>query len=105
MVSGSMKRRDWSAAREKCEAEDNRCRVCRKAGVDAAHIIPRSRNGTESNMTADAILPLCRWCHQRQHSAEGLDILSVLTLDEQIEAVKNANGIATAYRYATGERL
>lgn len=99
-----MKKRDWTAAREKCEAEDNRCRVCRKVGVDAAHVIPRSRNGSEANMSADAIIPLCRICHQRQH-LEKLSILEVLTLDEQVAAVRNAGGIVTAYRYTTGDRV
>jgi len=77
-----MKRRDWTKARAKVE-EEGRCRVCRKAGpVD----------------------PLCRFCHSRQHS-QGLDLLPYLTLEEQVQAVKNAGGIVGAYRHATGERL
>ena len=40
-----VKKRDWTAARDKCEAEDNRCRVCRKHGVDAAHVAYRYTTG------------------------------------------------------------
>ena len=103
-MGGIVKRRDWTAARDKCEAENNRCRVCKKVGVDAAHVIPRSRNGTEANMSADAIIPLCRFCHNKQH-LEKLDILPYLTLDEQVMAVRNAGGLVTAYRYTTGDRV
>lgn len=55
-------------------------------------------------MSSDAIIPLCRFCHNRQH-LEKLEILSYLTLDEQVAAVRNAGGIVTAYRYTTGDRV
>jgi hypothetical protein len=99
-----MKRRDWTKARSKVE-EEGRCRVCRKAGpVDAAHVVPRSANASDENFTELAVIPLCRFCHARQHS-QGLDLLPYLTLEEQVQAVKNAGGIVGAYRHATGERL
>ena len=96
--------RDWTAARAKVEAE-GKCRVCQTVGaVDAAHVVPRSANSTPENMTADAVIPLCRSCHQRQHAAK-LDVLPYLTLEEQVAATRNAGGLVSAYRHVTGDRL
>ena len=97
-------RRDWSEAREKVENE-GRCRVCKASGpLDAAHVIPRSANGSVDNMSHLSVIPLCRICHSRQHTAK-LDILPFLTLDEQMAAVRAAGGIVSAYRHTTGDRL
>ena len=99
-----MKRRDWTAARAKVEAENNgRCRVCRDTPVDAAHVIPRSIDPRESNMTPESVVGLCRRCHQAYDSHE-LDLLGHLTLDEQLAAVKAAGSIERARAIITGEK-
>ena len=98
------KRRDWTAARAKVEADNHgRCRVCRAAGVDAAHVIPRSINPTEANMGADAVVGLCRRCHTLVDSHQ-LDLLPYLTLDEQVHAVRMAGSIERARQIITGSR-
>lgn len=98
-------RRDWTAARAKVEADNHgRCRVCKTAGVDAAHVIPRSINPTEANMGADAVVGLCRLHHNAYDSHE-LDLLAYLTLDEQVHAVQMAGSLERARRIITGERL
>ena len=100
-----MKRRDWSAARDKVEAE-GRCRVCKSAshGLDSAHVIPRSLAPAESNMSADSIVPLCRICHTA-FDAHEFSLLEHLTLDEQLAAVRAAGSLDRARRIITGERL
>jgi 5-methylcytosine-specific restriction endonuclease McrA len=96
-------RRDWTKAREKVE-DEGRCRVCKKSGeLDAAHVIPRSASGGVENMEPAGVIPLCRLCHNRQHTAK-LDILPYLTLEEQAHAASLV-GIASAYRHTTGDRL
>ena len=61
-------KRDWTAARAKCDASV--CRSCGTTGrLDAAHIISRSIKGVD-NQSADNILPLCRSCHEAQHRGE-----------------------------------
>ena len=77
-------KRDWTAARQKCDAEQE-CRWCGyRGGLDAAHIVPRSLGGGQS---ADSIVPLCRDCH-RAYDAGRLDLLPALTFAEQAEAVR-----------------
>jgi len=99
------KRRDWTAARAKVEADNHgRCRVCRTAGVDAAHIIPRSINPTEANMGAEAVVGLCRRCHTKYDSHQ-LDLLPHLTLDEQVHATRMAGSLERARQIITGVRL
>ena len=97
------KRRDWTAAREKCEAEGERCRVCKARGVDAAHVIPRSLNGSDDNMSADGIVPLCRRCHTAYDSHQ-LDLSPHLTVLEGAHAVLMAGSLEAARRQVTGER-
>jgi hypothetical protein len=87
------KRRDWTQAREKVDAE-GRCRVCGRSNVkiDAAHIIPRSQVAPGPGEHPDNIVPLC---HERCHSAyDGgkLDLLPYLTLGEQGYAVSICPG-------------
>ena len=93
-----MKRRDWREARAKVEYESGRCRVCYAPNADAAHVIPRSlAPGVGNNMRADNIVPLCRDCHT-EYDQHRLSLLEYLTLPEQIAAVRQAGGIALAYR-------
>jgi 5-methylcytosine-specific restriction endonuclease McrA len=100
-----VKRRDWREARQKVE-DEGRCRVCRTSSgpIDAAHVIPRSlAPGVGTNMGAENIVPLCRECHV-EYDQHRLDLLPVLTLPEQVAAVRQAGGIALAYRRTTNER-
>jgi len=101
-----MKRRNWKEARQKVEREGFRCRVCRSSfQVEAAHVIPRSlAPGVGTNMSADNIVPLCRECHV-EYDQHRLDLLPALTLPEQVAAVRQAGGIALAYRRTTNQRV
>jgi hypothetical protein len=103
-----VKRRNWKEARQKVEREGFRCRVCRSSfQVEAAHVIPRSlAPGVGTNMSADNIVPLCGGpdgCHGA-YDRHDLSILEYLTLPEQVAAVRQAGGIALAYRRTTNER-
>jgi 5-methylcytosine-specific restriction endonuclease McrA len=100
-----VKRRNWKEARQKVEREGFRCRVCRSSfQVEAAHVIPRSlAPGVGTNMSADNIVPLCRECHV-EYDQHRLDLLPALTLPEQVAAVRQAGGIALAYRRTTNTR-
>jgi 5-methylcytosine-specific restriction endonuclease McrA len=100
-----VKRRSWKEARQKVEDEGFRCRVCRSSfQVEAAHVIPRSlAPGVGTNMSADNIVPLCRECHV-EYDQHRLDLLPALTLPEQVAAVRQAGGIALAYRRTTNTR-
>ena len=95
--------RNWADARRKV-IDAGRCRVCRTATppIDAAHVIPRSLapNGGEH---ADAIVELCRECHNRFDS-HGLDLVPYLSLAEEVSAVTVAGGIEAARRQITGRR-
>jgi hypothetical protein len=86
-----MKRRDWTAAREKCDRESS-CRACGMAYPEAAHIWPRSLGGTQD---PDLILPLCRSCHTA-FDHHRLDVLSLLTTDEQVALVRAAGSLERA---------
>ena len=99
------KRRNWREARDKVEAEDYRCRVCRSSfQVEAAHVIPRSlAPGVGNNMGADNIVPLCRECHV-EYDQHRLDLLPYLNMGEQVAAVRQAGGIALAYRRTANVR-
>lgn len=98
------RKRDWREARAKVE-EEGRCRLCWRGGqLDAAHVIPRSlAPGATNNMGRDNIVPLCRRCHELVDSHQE-SLLPVLTLNEQCEAVRQAGGIAAAYRMTTTGR-
>jgi hypothetical protein len=100
--------RDWTQARAKVDAEA-RCRFCGTsqsiARLEAAHIIPRSLapNGGEDPLN---IVPLCATssrCHQAYDQGR-IDLLPVLTLEEQECAVRLAGGLAAALRVTTGKR-
>ena len=97
--------RNWAEARRKV-TDAGRCRVCRTASppIDAAHVIPRSLapNGGEH---ADAIVELCRECHNRYDSHDpSFDLLPFLSLAEQLSAVTVAGGIEAARRQISGRR-
>ena len=100
-----MKRRDWTAARDKVEREGV-CRVCGTGSLklDAAHVIPRSLNPTDGAMLEESITPMCRSCHS-SYDLHELDLLPYLTIEEQAAAVHAAQGIARAYQLITGDRL
>ena len=99
-----MKRRDWKEARAKVKYESGRCRVCYAPNAEAAHVIPRSlAPGVGNNMGADNIVPLCRECHT-EYDQHRLDVLPFLTLPEQVAAVRQAGGIALAYRRTANVR-
>lgn len=111
-------RRDWSDARRKVE-DEGRCRLCSAVGVklDAAHLVGRRFDrprveGSSSRVLyvhPDAIVPLCAntvvgnggdarvrvGCHYK-YDAGDVSLLAVLTLDEQIRAVRDAGGIELA---------
>lgn len=107
-------RRDWQAARTKVDAE----RCCRCCGsvmrVEAAHTLGREhdeapplRGGDDwryrrpTIVHPDRIIPLCgpatdtTTCHGKQHAGR-LDVLRLLTLDEQLQAVADAGSIEAA---------
>lgn len=99
-------RRDWSDARQKIEAE-GRCRVCLRGDkkLDAAHIIgrrydrPRVEGSTTKILWVNplSVFAACRDCHF-EYDAHRLSILKHLTVEEQIQAVKDAGGIELARR-------
>jgi 5-methylcytosine-specific restriction endonuclease McrA len=78
-----MKRRNWTAAHQKVQ-DELYCRVCDRQADDPAHIVPRSRGGSDE---ADNILPLCRE-HHTQFDGHRIDMLEHLTREEQAEAVR-----------------
>lgn len=108
----SQPRRDWGPARRKVENEEV-CRVCgSNVDVQAAHIIGRERdkfdldgkprNVREYTVEEHRILPMCGdfaplKCHPA-YDAHQLDVLEHLTLDEQVQAVRDAGGIESARR-------
>lgn len=76
-------KRDWAAARAKVDAEGH-CRACGSThGLEAAHIVPRSRlRADEGAEDPRNICVLCARCHRAQH-AGALELLPILTLEEQ----------------------
>lgn len=76
------------------------CRVCGRAPVDAAHIIPRSLapNGGE---IADNCVPLCREHHVR-YDQHRLDLEPFLTSAELAQAVWLMGSLAGAARVVNG---
>ena len=96
-----MVRRDWTAARAKVDAE-GQCRICGSTqSVEAAHIIPRSLNGSKANMEPDGIVPCCRSCHTRV-DAHQIPLSPHLSTNEQAHAVKMAGSILHAIRIMDG---
>lgn len=91
-----MKRRDWSWARMKVNAEA-RCRVCKTPGYhEAAHVIGRKYDQADGVVQPDDVVPLCRDCHTK-YDARALSLLAYLSLEEQAQAVRHV-GIVRALR-------
>jgi hypothetical protein len=87
-------RRDWGPAREKVERE-GKCRACGPVTffrLEAAHLWPRSMGG---GMEPELIVPLCRICHA-EFDAHQLDVLHLLTTEEQVAVVRAAGSIERA---------
>jgi 5-methylcytosine-specific restriction endonuclease McrA len=95
-------KRDWTAARRKVEWEGY-CRVCYETrGLQAAHIIPRSRVRPGPAEDARNIVALCGACH-RAYDEGGMDLLPYLYRDEQAYAVELV-GLVEAYRRISNVR-
>lgn len=95
-------KRNWEAAWNKVR-EEAACRVCGRTGpLDPAHIIPRSRVRPGIGENPLNIVPLCR-LHHAEYDQGKLDILPMLTRDEQAYAVELV-GLFEAYRRITNER-
>lgn len=92
------KRRDWKAARAKCDDEEV-CRVCGRYGVEAAHTIGRVNDPANGKVRPVDVVPLCPE-HHREYDARQLNILPYLTYEEQAAAVEHV-GIARALRRLT----
>lgn len=95
--------RNWAKARNKV-ASEGRCRRCHsRFGLEAAHIIPRSRiSAGRGGEEALNIIPLCRWCH-RAYDELGVDFSGYLTMPEWEYAV-GLVGEAEARRRITNKR-
>lgn len=84
-----------NAARRKVHGQP--CRNCgSRQNIDCAHVIPKSLGGRN---LPQSVIGLCRRCHRAQHEGR-LELLPLLTRDEQMEAVR-VLGIARAFRYLT----
>lgn len=95
-------KRNWAAAHEKL-ADEGKCRYCQRIGpLDPAHIVPRSRVRPGAGEDPRNIVPLCR-PHHLLYDGGSLDILPVLTREEQAYAVELV-GLEEARRYLTNER-
>lgn len=98
--------RDWTLARAKVDAEGV-CRYCgRRCGrLEAAHTIGRQHD-QDAVVDPEDIVPLggpattSSTCHAKHH-AHKLNLLSVMTVEEQVAAVRAAGGIAQAFRRLT----
>lgn len=89
------------AQREKVRDEGS-CRYCyHSVTLDPAHVIPRANGGCDH---PDCVIPLCRMHHRQYDQGRSLDVLPVLTWEEQAHAVRHV-GMAVAYQRTTNERL
>lgn len=100
-------KRDWRAAHEKMAAEGYRCRNCGKPGADCAHIAGREFDQPKTTarrtlwVDPDSVLPLCgpptdpTTCHGKQ-TANRLDLLGILTPEEEARAVLDLKGLENA---------
>lgn len=62
----------------------HRCRLCDAAGVEAHHLVPRSkwRTGDAAVNDPDNVIPLCHLHHQDHHTTTKRIPRSVLTAEE-----------------------
>ncbi len=95
-----LRKRDYGPARAKVDAE-GMCRMCGAYdGVQAAHIVPRSRLvGGEGAEDPRNIIPLCFRCHGQQHAGD-LELLPLMTHEEQ-GYVASLVGITEALKRTT----
>jgi hypothetical protein len=99
---GRQPKRDWRDSVAKCEAE-GRCRSCGvMRGLQQAHTIGRTYDQPKPGQKTlwvdpDAVIPLCHHCHVEQESGD-LSILGLLSLEEQLYAVKRLGSIEAARR-------
>lgn len=86
---------------QRAKARDQGCRLHGAAcgNADPAHIVSRALGGCDQPA---CVIGLCRHAH-RAYDEHELDILGLLTLEEQAHAVAHL-GIARAYRRLTGQR-
>lgn len=101
--------RNWEAARAKVERE-GACRYCGDTMMlEAAHVIGRKydRPASEDSKTLlvrpDSVVVLCRRHHEAYDRRE-LDLMPYLHLVEQVRAVEDAGGIASANKRISGAR-
>lgn len=97
-------RRDWTAAREKCE---DGCRIGRRCEgpIEAAHIVGRDRDRFTLSGEPHGrsvwpveplrIVPLCRK-HHGEFDRHERDILGFLNAEEQAQACLDAGGLELA---------
>lgn len=87
-----------TAQRSKAKQEGT-CRVCKREGVDPAHVTPRSVGGCHD---PECVIALCRSCHGRYDRQQypWLDVLPLLTTAEQAHAVSHL-GIVGALERTT----
>lgn len=94
-------RRNWASAKKKCEREGV-CRYCQSFAclpLQPAHLWHRGMGAGRGIdlMNDDLIIPLGEPCHTLfdQHR---IDVLPILSLNEQVALVSAAGGIETARR-------
>jgi len=92
-------RRDWKAARAKCDAEEV-CRVCGRYGVEAANSIGRTHDPADGKVRPVDVIPLCPE-HHREYDGRRLDLLPFMSYEEQAAAVEHV-GIVRALRRLSG---
>jgi 5-methylcytosine-specific restriction endonuclease McrA len=98
-------KRDWGPANEKVESERHLCRICKRRGLDPAHIIRRSlRPRAADIMHPDNIVCLCRRCHD-QVDAHEKDLWPHLTASEREMAESLAGGYFAARKAVSGRRI
>jgi hypothetical protein len=105
---GGKPKRDWKDARAKVEQEGC-CRVCKRSGpkLEAAHTIgcehdePKTPGSKALYVHPDRIVPLCGpfpdGCHGDYDERHSLNLVHYMTIDEQVQAVRDAGGIAQAW--------
>lgn len=130
-MTGSRPHRDWSLSVAVNSAQGWECRNCgSSSGVEQAHVIGREHDYTPPVMAGwvmpgqqvdrvtwwrpglvwpTRIVLLCGpatstdTCHGKQHGRR-LDVLRLLTVEQQVQAVADAGGIQAAYDRLTPGR-
>jgi len=105
-------KRDWTDARAKVEAEGC-CRICKRSDrkLEAAHVLGRQHDEPKVNKATgetlkelyvdpNRIVPLCgpfpEGCHG-DVDYNRVNLVHHLTIEEQVQAVRDAGGIAPAF--------